>query len=129
MQAYDADQFDPPAPVSSVTLRHPVTGVSLSNVLMLMDSGADVTVLLREAVEKLGISPIGDKVYELQGFNGSLQLAEMVQLELVFLRKRFKGQFLLIDQPIGILGRNILNAIALLLDGPNAQWNEHKPGH
>lgn len=94
-----------------------------------MDSGADVTLLPREAVEKLGIVPIAEKVYELQSFDGSLQLAEMVQLELVFLHKRFKGQFLLTDQPIGILGRNILNAVALMLDGPNAQWNEHKPGN
>jgi predicted aspartyl protease len=126
MPAYDADRFDPPAPVASVTLRHPVTGVSLSDVPMLMDSGADVTLLPHEAVEKLGIAPIAEKVYELQGFDGSLQLAEMAQLELVFLHKRFKGQFLLIDQPIGILGRNILNAVALLLDGPNIQWNEQK---
>ncbi len=126
MPIYDVERFDPPAPVAHVTLRHPVTGVSLSDVPMLMDSGADVTLLPRESVEKLGISPIADKVYELQGFDGSLQLAETVQLELVFLRKRFKGQFLLIDQPIGILGRNILNAVALLLDGPNTQWNEHK---
>ena len=126
MPAYDADRFDPPAPVAHVTLRHPVTGVSLSDVPMLMDSGADVTLLPRESVEKLGIAPIADKVYELQGFDGSLQLAEMVQLELVFLRKRFKGQSLLIDQPIGILGRNILNAVTLLLDGPNTQWNEQK---
>jgi hypothetical protein len=49
----------------------------------------------------------------------------MVQLELVFLQKRFRGQFLLIDQPIGILGRNILNALSLLLDGPNARWDEN----
>ncbi len=126
MPAYDADRFDPPAPVAHVTLRHPVTGVSLSDIPMLMDSGADVTLLPREAIEKLGATPVTDKVYELQGFDGNLQLAEMVQLELVFLRKRFKGQFLLIDQPIGILGRNVLNAVALLLDGPNAQWDENK---
>jgi len=126
MPAYDANRFDPPAPVAHVTLRHPVTGVSLSDVPMLMDSGADVTLLPREAVEKLEIVPVANKVYELQGFDGSLQLAEMVQLDLVFLHKRFKGQFLLIDQPIGILGRNILNAVTLLLDGPNAQWNEQK---
>lgn len=126
MPAYDADRFDPPAPVAYVTLRHPVTGVSLSDIPMLMDSGADVTLLPREAIEKLGVNPVTDKVYELQGFDGNLQLAEMVQLELVFLRKRFKGQFLLIDQPIGILGRNVLNAVALLLDGPNAQWDENK---
>ena len=126
MPLYDSDRFDPPAPVASVTLRHPVTGVSLSDVPLLMDSGADVTILPREAVEKLGIAPVANKVYELQGFDGSLQMAEMVQLELVFLHKRFKGQFLLIDQPVGILGRNILNAVALLFDGPNIQWDEAK---
>ena len=126
MPLYDSDRFDPPAPVASVTLRHPVTGVSLSDVPLLMDSGADVTILPREAVEKLGIVPVANKVYELQGFDGSLQMAEMVQLELVFLHKRFKGQFLLIDQPVGILGRNILNAVVLLFDGPNVQWDESK---
>jgi hypothetical protein len=52
MPAYDAEHFDPPAPVASVTLRHLVTGVSLSDVPMLMDSGADVTLLPRDAVEK-----------------------------------------------------------------------------
>ena len=127
MPLYDSDQFDPPAPVASVTLRHLATGVSLSDVPLLMDSGADVTILPREAVKKLGIIPVPNKVYELQGFDGSLQLAEMVQLELIFLHKRFKGQFLLIDQPVGIMGRNILNSVALLLDGPNSQWNEQKP--
>ena len=126
MPAYNAENFDPPAPVAGVTLRHPVTGVSLSDVPMLMDSGADVTLLPRDVVEKLGVTPIAEKVYELQGFDGSLQLAEMVQLELVFFRKRFRGQFLLIDQPIGILGRNILNAITLVLDGPALQWDENR---
>lgn len=85
-----------------------------------------VTLVPREVAAKLELVPVAEKVYEIQDFDGSIHLAEMVQLELVFLGKRFKGQFLLIDQPIGIIGRNILNAVVLLLDGSNAQWNEHK---
>jgi len=68
-------------------------------------------------------------VYEIQDFDGSIHLVEIVQLELVFLSKRFKGQFLVIDQPVGIMGRNILNAVAILLDGPNTQWDEYKPAN
>jgi hypothetical protein len=54
-------------------------------------------------------------------------MAELVLLELVFLGKRFKGQFLLVDQPFGVLGRNIMNSIVILLDGPRSQWDEQKP--
>jgi predicted aspartyl protease len=126
MPAYDTDRFDPPAPVASVTLKNPATGASLSDVPMLMDSGADVTLIPREVADKLEIVPVAEKVYELQDFDGSIHLAEMALLELVFMRKRFKGQFLLTDQSIGILGRNILNAVVLLLDGPNIHWDEHK---
>ncbi len=126
MPAYDADQFDPPAPVAKVNLRHPVTGASIPNVPMLLDTGADVTLLPREFIEQLGVTPVEDKVYEVEGFDGGTKLAEVVQLELVFLGRKFKGQFLLIDLPMGILGRNILNAIVILLDGPRESWKEQK---
>jgi hypothetical protein len=126
MPEYDAETFDPPAPVAYVTLRHPATGASLSDVPMLMDTGADVSLLPQGFVEQLGIEPDGDKVYEIQGFNGETKLAQAAQVELVFLNRKFTGQFLLIDQPIGILGRNILNIIAILLDGPNTSWSEVK---
>ncbi|MEW5828390.1 MAG: retropepsin-like aspartic protease [Chloroflexota bacterium] len=124
MPAYNVDQFDPPAPVASVILRHPVTGASLSDVPMLIDSGADVTLIPRKLIEKLELTPVTDKVYELQGFDGNTQLADVVQLDLVFLGKRFKGQFLVIDQPLGVLGRNVLNAVAILLNGPQLTWSE-----
>jgi len=124
MPAYDAKLFDPPAPVAHVTLRHPATGASLSEVPMLMDTGADVTLLPRIYVDRLGISSLKEKVYELQGFDGNITQAEAILLELVFLGRKYKGQFLLVDQPMGILGRNILNAIVLLLDGPRGAWDE-----
>jgi hypothetical protein len=126
MPAYDGDQFEPPAPVAYVTLRHPSSGALLSDVPMLMDTGADVTLLPRLYVDRLGISPLPEKVYELRGFDGSISQTEAVLLELVFLERKFRGQFLLIDQPVGILGRNILNALTLLLDGPHGRWDEQK---
>jgi predicted aspartyl protease len=126
MPTYDAKQFDPPAPVAYVTLRQPATGTSISDVPMLIDTGADVTLLPRETVEQLGVVPEEDKYYEVEGFDGGTKLAEVVKVELVFLKRKFKGQFLLTDQPTGILGRNILNSVRLLMDGPHGSWEEQK---
>ena len=126
MPAYDAIQFDPPAPSAQVTLRNPDNGVTQSDVPMLLDSGADVTLIPQTAAELLGIATISDKRYELTSFDGSVSLAPVVRLELLFCGRTFRGQFLLIDQAWGILGRNILNTIPILLDGPNLAWDEHR---
>jgi len=123
---YDAENFDPPAPVAYVTLRHPTTGVSLSDVPMLIDTGADVSLLPREYVTQLGNKETNNEAYEIQGFDGESKLANMVELEVVFLGRKFTGQFLLIDLPMGILGRNILNVVSILFDGPHGKWSEFK---
>jgi predicted aspartyl protease len=126
MPKYDTENFDPPAPVAYISFRDPATGASLSNVPMLIDTGADVTLLPASYVEQLGMKPVRDITYEIEGFDGEPKLAKMVELELVFLGKKFSGQFLLIDQPIGILGRNILNVLSITFDGPRRKWDEHK---
>jgi predicted aspartyl protease len=105
MPKYDAENFDPPAPVAYVSLRDPATGASMSNVPMLIDTGADVTLLPVSSVRQLGREPTPEVAYEIQGFDGEVKSAKMVELELVLLGKKFSGQFLLIDQPIGTLGR------------------------
>lgn len=121
---YDTANFDPPAPVAFVTLQHPSSGVSLSGVPMLIDTGADITFLPRAAVDELKIVPLPESRYEVESFDGSLSLAEVVRADLSFLGKNFKGQFLLTDQEMGIIGRNILNAIHLEFDGPNLVWGQ-----
>ena len=78
MPSYESDLFTPPAPVIYVTLRHPTTGTSLSEIPMLMDTGADITLLSREYIEQLGIEPVEDIVYELQGFDGGITVANVV---------------------------------------------------
>ena len=127
MPAYDGTRFEPPAPVADVMVRNYETGAVLADVPMLLDSGADVTLLPRAVLGPLGLTPLADKHYELVGFDGRPSSVEAARLELLFCRRVFQGQFLLIDQEWGILGRNVLNAVAVLLDGPNLIWHEQPP--
>jgi Aspartyl protease len=126
MPAYDGARFDPPAPLAKVTLRHPSSGATVSDVLMLLDTGADVTLLPQTYVEQLGISVDGGERYELMGFDGSVSVAQAVEVDLVFLRRAFKGRFLLIGQERGIIGRDVLNHVSLLFDGVSLNWDEQK---
>ena len=62
----------------------------------------------------------------MQGYDGEPKQLQLVKLELYFLDKTFVGEYLLIDRPVGILGRNILQNLRILLDGPRQKWNEQK---
>jgi hypothetical protein len=128
MPAYDATQFDPPAPLARVTLRNPNTDAIQQDVPMLLDSGADVTLIPQAVANLLGVTAASDRQCELTGFDGNSSLAPIVLLELFFCNRTFRGQFLLIDQEWGILGRNVLNAVSLLFDGPRLVWDEYRPG-
>jgi hypothetical protein len=123
----DASHFDPPAPVASVTLRNPHSGATVSDVQLLLDTGADVTLLPRMAVERLGVPLLVNEQYELLGFDGSRSVARVVMLDVLFLRRAFRGRYLLTEEERGILGRDILNHVMVLLDGPRQQWSEHMP--
>jgi predicted aspartyl protease len=127
MPSYDASHFDPPAPVARVTLRNPHTAATVSDVLLLLDTGADITLLPRMMVERLGVPLVADQRYELMGFDGSKSLAPVVVLDMLFLKRAFRGRYLLIEEEHGILGRDILNHVTLLLDGLRQQWSEHSP--
>ena len=127
MPNYDASSFDPPAPVARVTLRHLHNGATVSDVPLLLDTGADVTLLPRTAVERLGVPLLADQQYELMGFDGSTSFAPVVMLDMLFLRRAFRGRYLLIEAERGILGWDILNHVTVLLDGPRQQWSEHAP--
>ena len=124
MQAYDATRFDPPAPLAHVLLKSDGGGVVIHDVPMLLDTGADVSLLPRSQCATL-VSPDA-KQYELQAFDGTRSTAPAVTVELQFLGKSFRGQFLLIDGWHGIVGRNILNNLSLLFDGPSRRWVERR---
>jgi len=80
MPDYDSANFDPPAPVAYVILRDPATGISLSDVPMLIDTGADATLLPQESVEQRGIETDGNTLFEVQGFDGETKFVKTVKL-------------------------------------------------
>src|SRR5262245_61341715 len=95
MPGYDAARFDPPAPVALVSVRSEPLGVVIRDVPMLLDTGADVSLLPRELVESLVSADT--KQYKLEAFDGTKSTAPAVIAELELLGKTFCGQFLLVD--------------------------------
>ena len=129
MPAYDDQFFSPPAPAARVTLCNPASGQSLSDILMLIDYGADATLLPQPAITQLGIQPDYERQYELEAFDGTSSVVHSVSADLICLRKTFKGQFMLVNQPAqtwGFLGRDVLNNLRLLLNGPQLYWEEFR---
>ena len=109
-----------------VKLRDVETGVTISFVAMMLDTGSDVTLVPRSAVTRLGVSVDEDKLFAVRGFDEQERRCPSARLELVFLRRRFQGTFLLINQETGILGRDILNQFCLRFDGPDLFWEQEE---
>ncbi len=126
MPTYDDHFFNPPAPLARVTLRNSGDRKTVSDVPMLIDSGADVTLIPHQSVTLLGVLIEPDTGYEVMGFDGRKSIAQVVNLDLVFLRRAFRGRFLISSQEWGIIGRDVLNHVSVLLDGPRLLWDEQK---
>ena len=126
MPKYNASHHSPPAPIAQVILHDPESGVSSSDVFLLIDTGADTTLLPRAAAEQIGLKPIPGVQFEMEGFDGTRSVAPVVQLDMIFLKKAFRGQYVLIDAEWGVLGRDVLNEFMITLDGPQQEWYQHK---
>jgi len=126
MPAYDSSRFNPPAPLAWVSLKDIGNGLVVSDIPMLIDSGADVTLIPLSFANQLNLSDDSSRAFELEGFDGNKSTARVVRAELHFLNRTFKGEFLVVDQDYGYLGRNILNHVSLVLDGPCSTWDEQK---
>ena len=122
MPDYDAKQFTPPAPLAMVTVRTRDHARTAPDVPMLVDSGADCTLIPRACAERLGLRGEPEEDFLLIGFDGSTSPAIVVDAEVHFLGRTFRGQFPLIDEEVGVLGRNLLNRLSIVLDGPRLHW-------
>lgn len=126
MPNYDASAYEPPAPVASVTLRNPDKTEQVASAQLLIDTGADVTLLPRTLVEQIGVVTIADLHYELAGFDGTKSAAAVAIVDMVFLGRVYRGRYLVVESPQGVLGRDVLNHLQLLFDGPGQQWSQLK---
>jgi hypothetical protein len=71
------------------------------------------------------LQPIANVTHELIAFDGTRSVASVADLDLISLNRRFLGRYLLTHDDTGVLGRDILNHLALLFDGPGNQRTEH----
>ncbi|MBX3059196.1 MAG: hypothetical protein KF770_22230 [Anaerolineae bacterium] len=126
MPNYDAERFDPPAPFAQLSLRHPINRQQSTNVFMLLDSGADATLIPRKALSSLELEVDASQVYELLAFDGTVSYASPVQLDLIFLNRVFYGRYLVVEAEWGVLGRDILNFVPVVLNGPALTWHEFR---
>ncbi len=121
MPGYDL-RHDPPAPVASATILDPVSGNSVSAVSMLLDSGADLTMIPRHVVENLGLQIDRSVEINLLSFDGSQSSSGVVEIHLSFQSLTFRGRYALIEGSTGVIGRDILNVITLTLRGKELIW-------
>ncbi|HXI61510.1 MAG TPA: retropepsin-like aspartic protease [Pyrinomonadaceae bacterium] len=124
MPTYDDNRFEPPAPVARVSLRNPESHEAISDIPMLIDTGADMTFIPKAAVVKLNLQFASGEGYKLRAFDGSSSMSKAVKADMLFLGRTVKGRYLVRDAEIGILGRDVLNHFVILLDGPESKWEQ-----
>ena len=71
MPTYDSTQFEPPAPLARVTLRTLNNGNIVTDVPMLIDSGADLTLIPARFIEDLRLEVDQSESYELEGLTAT----------------------------------------------------------
>lgn len=89
---------------------------------LVIDSGADISVVPLGAATAVG-APIVRSTTAIQFLVGQEMMLDQADLAVEFLRYRFRGAFLVVDSSYGVIGRNILNALRLTLDGPQLEWS------
>lgn len=122
MPDYDSFLFRPPAPVAFVTLLNPQNNLQKSRVPMVLDTGADLTLVPLFAIEDLDLDYSGNPEIKLEGFDGTKSVSHSADLFIFFEEQKFRAKFPLIEQSYGIIGRNILNRFRIELDGQNLHW-------
>ena len=120
MPAYEAGDFDPPAPVARARVVGPA-GASQSNVPFLLDSGADVSVVPLSIAQAVG-AVVDPAQVLVRYLDGDATPYDRATLSIELGRYRFAGPFLVARTDYGVFGRNVLNLIVLTLDGPSLIW-------
>ncbi|WP_146140950.1 hypothetical protein [Haliangium sp. UPWRP_2] len=124
MTKYDSVYHQPPAPVAWVAIENPDTDERATGIPVLIDSGADSTLLPEKIIGQLGLSLNPDKAIELADFEGTGNRIKHPAAAVVVLEGlRFKGDYLFAECEIGVLGRNILNHLIFELNGPSLTWS------
>lgn len=114
-------KYTPPAPVLQVTFGYGEDRPWLGTFDAIVDTGADATIVPEEIARKLKATPLNPGQLETQW--GDVHPVTIYLLEMQVGAIRLPGVVVAADPEAHeiILGRNVLNKLALFLDGPAQQ--------
>jgi len=125
MKRFDTRRFSPPAAVGNIKLQNPRKKSPVKVVEVQLDSGADMTCLPKESIESF--SNLTYSMVRVKGYSGESQVCRTYFIDIIFNGYIFKYvQVIPIEDEIGFLGRDILNQLKTVLDGPKLKWQASK---
>jgi hypothetical protein len=112
-------QKRPPAPFVLLRLANPHDGTAIADVPAQLDTAADRTVIPVPLLESMGLEPVDDML--IGGLGGTEEKLPIfvVSLAIFSLHARDINVIGHPEEPLILLGRDVLNSHRLLLDGPN----------
>ena len=125
MQAYDAGRFESRRRPLAAFVTVKQLDIVIDGVPMLLDTGADVSLLPRLHVARLQFSDATQ--YELEAIRQETENAwrRPLPLNCIFLEKPFAAVSLMVDgHGMACWAENVLNNLSLLFDGPSQTWVE-----
>jgi hypothetical protein len=116
---YDGDEHFPPAPVLEISIGKPGEQAGGSTFLALVDTGADATIIPVEHLAQNRAQKV-DQSAALRSHWGERRLVALYAVAMGIGPYQFPAIQVVGDE-VGnevVLGRNVLNRLRLLLDGP-----------
>jgi predicted aspartyl protease len=96
---------------------------------MLIDTGADISLIPRTVADAINAGP-AQRTMDVMSFDGHRSARPVVAASMHLGKYKMNVEFLLHDEgeATGIIGRNILNHLYIILDGPTGIWSLGRPG-
>ena len=108
--------IEPPAPFISVAVAHPLRPDSDVQMMAKIDSGADITALPLTVVQQLNLQ--ANHFLEIAGYDNQIVSLPVYDSRLTIAHIRVRFEAIAISENHAILGRDVLNLLRVLLDGP-----------
>src|SRR5262249_13846235 len=91
---------------------------------MLIDTGADVSLIPHSVVNAISATHSG-RTMEVMSFDGHQSARPVIAASMQFGKYKMSVEFVLHDEgeTTGVIGRNILSLLYVVLDGPTAVWS------
>ncbi len=122
MTNYDSINFYPAAPVANVEVQSPNNNSKSFLIKMQIDSGADIS-----CVPKYIIEQVSDYYYSsitATDYKGNVYEEKTCFVKLVILDRLSETiEVLVIENSVGLIGRDILNNFGTILNGPMGKWS------